>query len=415
MKFIREKTKNYFLADTLVSNLFIGEYLPGIPGDSIKVYLYSYMHAEIGNILTNESIAKALGLKIEDVLAAWNCFEDLKMIKKRYKKDANEVDFDVIFVDLRESLYGNGDSPRNKTIASQEKNSLGDESIQKVFEKVEKIIGKPIPGNDFQKIGLMLELPGIDPELVPFAYSYCVNRGKPITASYVRGIVNAWSAAGVKTEQEAIEYLGSVDVRYDFYKKIMNALGLYARNITNAEKKIFDVWLDEYGYTLDEILSFAELATGKDNKFSYVKKIIENNQKGIDRSKNGDEREGKGKDSSLKKYYAAIRRNNEEEFSVLCAEIYKKIPEIVALDKDLKNLNIESISAGFSKATNRDSVIKQLNEQIKEKTLQKKRLLESNGYSLSDFEMHYNCYLCKDTGILENGTTCQCYSKALNT
>lgn len=372
------------------------------------------MHSETGNILSNENIAQALGLKIDVINDAWKCFEDLRLIKKRYKRDSAKTEFDVIFVDLRESLFGNGGAPTGGVGVSTEKNSLGDDAIQKVFEHIESIIGKPIPGNDFQKIAQMLELPGLEPDLISFAYSYCVNRGKPATASYVGEIVRNWTAAGVLTEKQAVEYLESVDVRYEFYKKIMKSLGLRSGNITDAEKKVFDKWIDEYGFTLEEILTFAEKGTGMDNKFLYVKKVIKNEYERINRGSKRTVAGVKGNIPTRKEYYDSRKRENEEELRLRCEEIYSNIPEMITLDEEIKSLNMESISAGLSKASNKDSVIKHVKSEMKEKTLEKKNLLEANGYSLSDMEIKYHCNLCKDTGIQENESSCSCYTSILD-
>ena len=190
----------------------------------------------------------------------------------------------------------------------------------------------------------------------------------------------------------------------------MKALGLQPRNITDAEKRIFDVWLDDYGNTLNEILAFAEKGVGVDNKFKYVKKIIEEEyfKRNPDRKL---EMKEKSKDSKLSRdeFYEACRRKSERELNARCEKIYSQIPQIQKIDSEIKKLNMESISTGLSGAYNSDAVSKQIDEQINKKIQQKKSLLEANGFTLSDMELNYNCQLCKDTGIKENDTSCACY------
>ena len=48
MGFIKEKTRDYFLLDTSVENIFINEYMAGAPGDFVKVYLFALMYAGLG-------------------------------------------------------------------------------------------------------------------------------------------------------------------------------------------------------------------------------------------------------------------------------------------------------------------------------------------------------------------------------
>jgi hypothetical protein len=56
----------------------------------------------------------------------------------------------------------------------------------------------------------------------------------------------------------------------------MDALSLNYEIISDAEREVFDQWMQEYSLSLEEILKITKLAIGKRNKFAYVKKIIEN-------------------------------------------------------------------------------------------------------------------------------------------
>ena len=81
MGFIKEKTRDYFLLDTSVENIFINEYMAGAPGDFVKVYLFALMYAGLGVELTNEDIAKNLSMEHEDVLQAWNHWEKMGAVR----------------------------------------------------------------------------------------------------------------------------------------------------------------------------------------------------------------------------------------------------------------------------------------------------------------------------------------------
>lgn len=410
MKVIREKSNNYSLADTLISNIFISEYLPSIPGDYIKVYLYAYMHAEIDHALTNESISETLGIKIEDVFAAWSCFEDLCIIKKQYHKKKDKFNFDVIFVDLRATLYGQEEFNYDEDNSSASMNSLGDKKIVKIFSEIEKTIGKPLPSNDIQKIGRLMENPEMEPNLVSFVYSYCAANNYSTSADSVGKIVQEWLTKGITNEEEAKEYIDSIDIRKGFYTKIMKALGLHPGSITETEKEIFDKWLDVYGYSLDEILQFAKKGAGTEHKFKYVKKVIEGEY-----SKNKDEQtDKKASTTPRNKYYKRIRLKNEKALEKKKAEIYEKIPEILDLDEEIKALNMERFSTLLDRRKNRTSANDAIKNKLANRTKQKKTLLEKNGYTLSDLELKHECNKCKDTGMLENGSSCPCYNSNAN-
>ena len=42
------------------------------PGDYVKVFIYGWMYAEHGLAMSNETIAKQLGMEEKDVLEAWS-------------------------------------------------------------------------------------------------------------------------------------------------------------------------------------------------------------------------------------------------------------------------------------------------------------------------------------------------------
>ena len=93
MGFIKEKTRDYFLLDTSVENIFINEYMAGAPGDFVKVYLFALMYAGLGVELTNEDIAKNLSMEHEDVLKAWNHWEKMGAVRKVRRNPEDKFDW----------------------------------------------------------------------------------------------------------------------------------------------------------------------------------------------------------------------------------------------------------------------------------------------------------------------------------
>ena len=112
MSFYRDKTKDYFLLDTKVENMFINEYMVSAPGEYVKVYLFALMYAELEVDFSNEDIAKQLSMDIEDVLKAWTYWEKMGIIKKVRKSADNPLDYDVVFVLLKDMLYGSHEETR---------------------------------------------------------------------------------------------------------------------------------------------------------------------------------------------------------------------------------------------------------------------------------------------------------------
>jgi hypothetical protein len=66
MNFKRAVIKDFYLRDTCVENIFINEYMTQAPGDFVKVYLFALAYADFDMHMTNETIAKHLGMEDED-------------------------------------------------------------------------------------------------------------------------------------------------------------------------------------------------------------------------------------------------------------------------------------------------------------------------------------------------------------
>ena len=146
MGFYREKTKDYFLLDTQVENMFINEYMVGAPGEYVKVYLFALMYAQLGVTFSNEDIAKQLSMEIEDVLKAWTYWEKMGIIRKVRTSADNPLEYDVTFVLLKGMLYG---SHEDSAPAGSEQGinaQMASPEYRAMFEKIEKAFGRVISG-----------------------------------------------------------------------------------------------------------------------------------------------------------------------------------------------------------------------------------------------------------------------------
>ncbi|MBQ6456952.1 MAG: hypothetical protein IJJ31_07595, partial [Mogibacterium sp.] len=61
-RFITGERRDIFLYSTRVENLFINEFLPGAPGDCVKVFLFGLMYAQYNQEIDSRTMALTLGL-----------------------------------------------------------------------------------------------------------------------------------------------------------------------------------------------------------------------------------------------------------------------------------------------------------------------------------------------------------------
>ena len=106
MAFTVKQVKELYLLDTELENIFISEFMTAAPGDYVKIYLLSLMYAGTGIETDNARIAKQLAIEEEDVLKAWNYWENLGAVSKKYKDANDKFHYDVEFLCIKEKLYG---------------------------------------------------------------------------------------------------------------------------------------------------------------------------------------------------------------------------------------------------------------------------------------------------------------------
>ena len=102
------------------------------------------------------------------------------------------------------------------------------------------------------------------------------------------------------------------------------------------------------------------------------------------------------------------RMHARYELDKRIAEVYEKLPEIKEIDSCIASV---SVNAGKSALMGDDSALLKLNENIKQLSDEKKRLLTENGYTPDYLEEHFECPKCKDTGFIGN-EPCECFKVA---
>ena len=110
--------------------------------------------------------------------------------------------------------------------------------------------------------------------------------------------------------------------------------------------------------------------------------------------------------------FEAKRARNEDLHQDRLFEIYSKIPEIKAIDKELSLTGIKIMACaleGKDGLSERIEALKAKNLELQEKRAD---LLKSKGYDSDYTDMHYDCPICQDWGV-HNGKTCGCYKSRL--
>lgn len=409
MGFRREKIRDYFLLDTNVENIFINEYMAGAPGDFVKVYLLALMYADLENELSNEQIANHLSLEHEDVLKAWTYWEKRGIIRKHRSNPDQKFDYDVEFLVIKEQLYGEKEQKKSYQDGSNLQTFLADKEIQDMFHEIERIAGRVLNTTEMREVQSWMEDFQATPEVIVFAWSYCVQKKKK-NIKYIAAVVSNWSDMGLRDVLAVERYLSEGEKKQHQYKRVFQALG-FSRNATEEERRIMDSWFDSMEYSLDKVLEACSKTSGISTpNINYVNKVLVNWYE----EKTGHTADGKSKGlttAEIMNYYDQLQRQDEEAAAARQQQVYETVPQIKSMEEEINSKSLELSRLIISDRIDREEAMQKIRERISHLNMEKAFLLTENGFELDYMDIKYKCPHCKDTGILETGEKCQCFGE----
>ncbi|HHU18087.1 MAG TPA: DnaD domain protein [Clostridiales bacterium] len=415
MNFKKEINKDFYLRDTHVENIFINEYMPQAPGNYVKVYLFALMYADFDKNMTNETIAKHLGMEDEDVLKAWTYWEKLGVIRKHFIKPGDKFHYQVEFINLKGLVYGKKSKARKQDskVPDRLKGLMDNKDIKKMYSRIEQITGRLFEGNEPMEILSWITDYNATPEMILYAYSYCVKKKGHSNHKYVAAVVKEWANQGLKTAEQIEDYLEEIDNRHYLYKRVLRALGLL-RNATEEEKRIMDTWFDQMGFTIDRVLEACKKTTGISNpNINYINTVLKAWSSGNERTSSNKGETGSGYIARVMRYYEELRARHEAEAEERRAEVYKNIPRVREIEEETRNIGLQISKIMLSGTNDVKSKIKAMKARIDRLNAEKAFLMTENNFTIDYMDLTYDCPLCKDTGTLDTGGRCSCFAEKL--
>jgi len=427
------KRRDIFLYMTQVENLFINEFLPGAPGEYVKVYLFGLMYAQYDQEIDSDMLARTLKLSTDEVDDAWDYWESAGLV--RIERDAAGKAYEIQFVRQIEELYGKSGrmsaqkeaEERVAAEAAQEEepslvDKLVDRQIKEIFDKYQDHTGRMISRRETQKLTDLIKVYNVEPDVLSYAIDYCAELDK-CNADYIAKVATRWTQeGGCRDISQVKAYLDRYSKRTAFYSTVFKELG-FNRLSTPAEREMMDAWLDEKGFTVKDVLEACRATAGiREPNLRYVNKVLENKRleaggintrqqtEGKPRSggaaNSGSEPQASVSKKVLRDYYDFIRNEEEKNLNARIDEVCAKIPEmrdVFNLENEYNHsvLNMDLTPEGREKR-------KELKEKRKALEEDKKRILIDYGYRPDFLERKYKCPICKDTGLTDQGRVCTC-------
>lgn len=301
---------------TLISNLFIDEYMKDANDAQIKVYLYLLRMMNAQQATSVSDIADKFNHTEKDILRALKYWEKQQLLDLDYDSGKN-----LVGIHIRDLCGdgGNGASSEARTepsfiplpapapspepagprvfqpSRSQEvPASAGASQEPAVYEKpaysadqlrefksrqetaqllsiAESYIGKPLTPSEIKTILYFTDVLRFSDDLIDYLIQYCVDRGKK-DFKYIERVAVNWAESGITTPKQAQK----ASSRYDkSVYTIMNGLGKDT-SPTVKEMEYITRWIKDYGFSTDIIVEACQrtvLATDK-HRFEYAEGIL---------------------------------------------------------------------------------------------------------------------------------------------
>lgn len=294
---------------TVVSNLFIDEYMKDANDAQLKVYLYLLRMMNARQATSVSDIADKFNHTEKEVLRALRFWEKQQLLDLDYDENKN-----LVGIHVREFGANAGDRPGRSSrtaaafvptpvpaaspvlpaageravedmppaqspspyakpsySADQLREFKNREETSQLLFIAESYIGKPLTPSEIKTILYFTDVLHFSDDLIDYLIQYCVDRGKK-DFKYIEKVALNWAEEGITTPQEA----QNTSSRYDKnVYTIMNGLGKNSAP-TVKEAEFITRWLKDYGFTTDIILEACErtvLATDK-HRFEYAEGIL---------------------------------------------------------------------------------------------------------------------------------------------
>ena len=298
---------------TVISNLFIDQYMKDANDAQLKVYLYLVRMLSAGDSTSVSDIADKFNHTETEVLRSLRYWEKRGLLSLEYDQNksltgirVNSLSSDAgtpaplvkesskSVVPCAESVFPPSTeislqepmtppespkkipkeaSPFSKPVYStdQLREFKNRENTAQLLFIAEQYIGRPLTPSEMKTILFFTDELHFSDELIDYLLQYCVDRDKK-DFKYIEKVAINWAQEGITTPKEAQRTAGKYDK--NIYA-IMRELGKDG-SPTNTEMEFINRWIREYAFPLDIILSACQrtvLSTDK-NRFKYAEGIL---------------------------------------------------------------------------------------------------------------------------------------------
>ena len=263
---LEQNEKQLLFSETQLPDIFFTDYLPEIPGDYLKIYLYLVFLSKYKKDVKINDLSKKLSLPVKTISDGLKFLEESNLILKKTTG--------FIVIDLQEVALNNLYKPNLTQSKETIENVAKNQSRAKAIEHINNMYFQGIMGPSwYNDIDLWFRKYNFDEQVMITLFDYCYNRSA-LHKNYVQAVAEAWGANKIQTWNDLDIY----DQKQEKLKKIKNTiakkLGKY-NGLTQYEEAYIENWVLDYGYDMNIIEIALKRTTFKQNPtFEYINNII---------------------------------------------------------------------------------------------------------------------------------------------
>lgn len=242
---------------TPVENIFIAEYMPKAPDDSVKVYLYGLMLCR-NPYMDAEDIQLALGLDEQAVIEAFFYWEKQGLIRV-----VGEDPVQIRYLTLRQHAVSSAPSPVM-------------EYAEHVAALNSVFTARTLSSTELRHMLDWVEVFGMDKDAMAAVAEYCVAmKGQKVSVNYMDAVAKSWAEAGILTKEKAMEHIKAMAERASGAQKLLNRWRI-SRKPTQDELNMYEKWTKGWGFDEESIQAACVEMTGAYKpSFNYLDAILE--------------------------------------------------------------------------------------------------------------------------------------------
>lgn len=285
---------DYSLDTTVLSNIYIDEYMADNNEAQMKIYLYLLRNLAGRRPVSVVSIADCFNYTVLDVerslkymqsqgLMGLTFSEDghitsikMKPLKAKVKNDTQDANT-VIIQNNKDNMETFEKKP--SYTKAQLAKFASDEVVSRLLFVAENYIGKSLSPSDIRTICYIYDGLSFDEDLTVFVMEHCINNGNS-SLDFIEKTAVIWKKAGVKDVATAKAFIESTPEEMG---TVFEAFGIKGTNRKPSQGEILFVnkWLKEYNFSIDVICEACKRTVDKIHSvsFEYADAILKNYKK----------------------------------------------------------------------------------------------------------------------------------------